>query len=212
MSLARYFPEKLPVSSSIITNLVPGVYSAEVFPGSDTTSCSNKVEFTILALPQFTASSAETAVSCKGMSDGTAAVDFTHAKDVAAFKDPASNTVNYANYVAFDDNVMFLVADESDVVTTTAAGWKKATDYATEKEFVIASLGLKTTVKFTANSAAASTDVDGQPLQTDKFDIKGLKAGNYTVWFKYGNYDACLYHYDFTITEPADDIEITPAI
>ncbi|MDD7726036.1 MAG: hypothetical protein PUJ24_10355, partial [Bacteroidales bacterium] len=198
--------EVLPVTSTIISDLEPGKYSAQVYSGSNE-SCSNVVEFQILPLPEYSSSSTETAVSCKGGMDGTTTVSFSHLADVPAKKDPDNKTNNYADYKAFDDKVMFLIASASDVVTSAAAGWREADTYKTEGDYDIASLSLTTKVKFEPNPATFPA-ADGQLIQTDKLQISNLKAGNYTVWFKYGNYDACLYSYDFTITEPDDDIQI----
>ncbi|MEE1347895.1 MAG: hypothetical protein U0K36_08465, partial [Bacteroidales bacterium] len=203
--------EKLPETSTIISGLAPGEYSAQVFPGSDVSACSNIVKFEVLTLPEITASSAETPVSCKGGYDGASVLDFTHLDDANAFINPAGSSNNYAQYADFDDDVRFLIADATDVVTATAAGWQKVGDFTAEKEYVIASIGLSAKARFTANETNIS-DVNAggklQKVQTDKLALSGLKAGNYTVWFKYGAYDECLYSYDFTITEPDDDIEI----
>ena len=174
-------------------------------------ACSNIVKFEVLTLPEITASSKEASVSCKGEVDGKSVVDFTHLDDVSESQIPESATNNYAKYAAFDDDVRFLIADASDVVTATAAGWQKVSDYTTEKEYVISSIGLSARAQFVAQEDKTSDINSGgklQKVQTDKLQISNLKAGNYTVWFKYGNYDACLYSYDFTITEPDDDIQI----
>lgn len=192
--------------NTVLSSLPAGSYSATVTYKGSTTTCANTVQFKILPLTDITATSTETAVTCKGLYDGASTLEFTHLDDVAAY----DGGTNQDKFYAFAPNVKFYLTTSDQSVSDISAISKYVKDFSIEKSYNISVLSKDVRIKYTAQDSNTSDDiVTGQKLQTDKFEISGLPAGNYTIYFMYGDYSACApYSYDFTITEPDNAINV----
>ncbi|MBR6251781.1 MAG: hypothetical protein IKR17_11390, partial [Bacteroidales bacterium] len=192
-----------------IQNLEAGYYSVSVYSG-DNSACSNDLEFEIKALPDITTTYVPTEVTCKGAQDGKAVITFTHLKDVAEYTVPANATAtstNYVKYRAFNSKVNFIIVEKGGTVDGNSSGWKKVSDFATMANYDISGFNVRSEVTYTAGTTGTPQQ-DGQILISNTLTVDKLVAGDYTIWYKYEDYPNCVYHEDFTITEPDKALKI----